>query len=237
MSEAPRISVVIPVYNEAAMVVPATLELSEALEVRGLSFEIILAQNGSTDGTSALIEDLAARHPTVRAVHCATPDYGAALRLGILAARGVLVFCDEIDICDPTFYDRALPLLEDGVELVVGSKAAKGARDRRPLYRRSATKIINGMLRISLGFTGTDTHGLKAFQRDALLPVVEACVVTRDLFASELVIRAERAGVRVLEIPVDILEKRPPSVQLTRRVPAVLKNLAQLIWVIRIKGG
>jgi hypothetical protein len=61
-------------------------------------------------------------------------------------------------------------------------------------------------------------------------------VVERDLFASELVIRSERQKVRVLEIPVEIIEKRPPSINLVKRVPHVLKNLATLVWVIRIKN-
>ena len=124
----------------------------------------------------------------------------------------------------------------DEADLVVGSKTARGANDSRPLIRRSATRVINGMLRVSLGFHGTDTHGLKAFRRARLLPVVERCVVTRDLFASELVIRAERMGRRVVEIPVDVHEKRPPSIHLMRRVPRVLSGLAKLVWVIRLQG-
>jgi len=61
-------------------------------------------------------------------------------------------------------------------------------------------------------------------------------LVDKDLFASELVIRAERGGVRMLEIPVRVLEKRPPSIGLSRRVPNVLKNLARLFIAIRIRG-
>jgi len=89
--------------------------------------------------------------------------------------------------------------------------------------------VINGMLRVSLGFKGTDTHGLKAFRRSSLVPVVEACIVDKDLFASELVIRAEREGVAIEEIPVRVKEKREPSTHLFRRVPNVLKNLAKLV--------
>ena len=59
-----------------------------------------------------------------------------------------------------------------------------------------------------LGFEGTDTHGLKAFLREPLLPISQACVVEKDVFASEFVIRAYRAGLRVREIPVRVLEKR-----------------------------
>ena len=92
------------------------------------------------------------------------------------------------------------------------------------------------MLRWTLGFQGTDTHGLKAFRRETTAPIAGACLVDRDLFASELVIRAQRAGLEVREIPVLVLEKRPPSVGLARRVPNVLKNLAKLFVAIRIKG-
>jgi hypothetical protein len=120
--------------------------------------------------------------------------------------------------------------------MVVGSKAMKGASDQRPLLRRAATRIINGMLRVALDFRGTDTHGLKAFTRSALLPIVEACVIDRDLFASELVIRASRADLRVLEIPVRLHEKRPPAINLVKRVPNVLRGMAKLTYVIRFGG-
>ncbi|MFN2164903.1 MAG: glycosyltransferase family 2 protein, partial [Anaerolineae bacterium] len=98
------------------------------------------------------------------------------------------------------------------------------------------TRVLNGMLRHSLGFQGTDTHGLKAFVRAPLLPVVEACVVERNLFASEFVIRAERAGIRVVEVPLCVREKRATTINLFRRVPTALFNLGRLVWVIRVRG-
>jgi glycosyltransferase involved in cell wall biosynthesis len=200
-------------------------------------YEILLSENGSRDRTVEVGRALAERYPQVQIHSLGRPDYGAALKAGILRARGPFVLCDEIDLCDVDFYERALPLLTSGeAELVVGSKAMPGADDRRPLLRRAATKTINGMLRVLVGFTGTDTHGLKAFRRQSLLPTVEHCMVEKDLFASEFVIRAEREGRRVREIPVHIVEKRPPSINLVRRVPNVLKNLAILTYHIRLRS-
>ena len=121
--------------------------------------------------------------------------------------------------------------------MVVGSKAARGAVDRRPLIRRVATRVHNGLLRLVLGFQGTDTHGLKAFRRERLAPVARACVVDRDVFASEFVVRAWRDGFRVLEIPIQLEEKRRPWINLLRRVPNVLRQVARLVWVIRVRGG
>ncbi|MHB8874757.1 MAG: glycosyltransferase family 2 protein, partial [Myxococcaceae bacterium] len=202
-----------------------------------LDYEIIFAENGSRDSTPEILEGLCAKNPRLRWLHSETPNYGSALKRGILEARGELVVCDEIDLCDLVFYDAALPLLEPGgVDLVVGSKAAKGASDQRPLVRRLATRMHNGLLRLTLGFRGTDTHGLKAFRRERLLTVIEACVVDMDVFASEFVVRAWREGLKVVEIPIQLMEKRKPSIHLFRRVPNVLKNVARLVYVIRVRG-
>ena len=75
-----------------------------------------------------------------------------------------------------------------------------------------------------------------ASRSEPLLAIARDCVVDKDVFASELVIRAYRAGVRIEEIPVRVLEKRRPSINLTRRVPNVLRNLAKLTWAIRVRG-
>jgi glycosyltransferase involved in cell wall biosynthesis len=234
----PRISIVIPVYNEEAILEAAVKDLVDRLRAFEFSYEIILAENGSRDCTVQLAEGLSARFPQVRSFSLGEPNYGKGLRRGILEAQGDIVICDEIDLCDTDFYTRALSLLEaNEADLVVGSKLLDSSRDERPLGRHLATIVINGMLRISLGFKGTDTHGLKAFKRSQLVDIVERCVIDKDLFASELVIRAERSNtVRIKEIPVRVLEKRQPSIHLFRRVPNVLKGIARLVYAIRIQG-
>jgi hypothetical protein len=117
--------------------------------------------------------------------------------------------------------------------MVIGSKLHEDALDNRPFLRHAATVGINFLLRVMLDFKGTDTHGLKAFRRERLLGVVDKCIVDKDLFASELVIRAERDNYRILEIPVEIEEKRKPSINLFTRVPNVLMNLGRLVLAIR----
>ena len=229
----PKVSIIIPVYNEEGILESSITELTDELAERSWSYELILAENGSKDSTVALGQGIADRDPRVRVYSLGEPNYGKALREGILKARGEYVICDEIDLCDVDFYDRAIEALDSGVDLVVGSKRAAGARDRRPVYRRAATQILNGMLRVAVGFKGTDTHGLKAFRRDALLPIVDACVVDKDMFASEFVVRVHRSTHSWIEIPIDLVEKRPPSIHLFRRVPNVLKNIVRLTTIIR----
>jgi len=234
--DAPEVSIVIPIYNEEAILQSAVAGLLEALEEVPWTFEILLSENGSRDRTTEIATKLMERHAEVRLIHSDEPDYGKALRRGILAARGSLVMCDEIDLCDVDFHQRAYRELKAGVDMVVGSKALDRSLDKRPAFRRMGTVVINFLLRVFLDFRGTDTHGLKAFKRDRLLAVVGKCVVNKDLFASELVIRAQRMNFQVIEIPVEVIEKRKPSIALTRRVPNVLKGIGRLFWHIRIRN-
>jgi glycosyltransferase involved in cell wall biosynthesis len=241
MNQPLKASILIPIYNEAGILRSAVTELVERMrELPDVSYELVLAENGSVDDTVAICEELTQTYPQVRFFSVGSPghgNYGRALREAIRDARGEYVLCDEIDLCDVDFYRRALALLESRkADLVIGSKLAAGAKDERPLLRHAGSVVINGLLRYTLGFRGTDTHGLKAFRREVLTPIAEQCVVDRDLFASEFVIRAERAGVSSVEIPVTIAEKRVPSVHLFRRVPNVLKNLGRLVYAIRIQG-
>lgn len=233
----PRLSVVIPVYNEEAILRSAVVDLVARLDEQKTPYEILIAENGSADGTVAIAAELAKRFPQVLYSSLGEPNYGKALRQGILRARGEFVICEEIDLCDSEFHKRALEILETGgADLVVGSKLLEGAEDKRPMMRHMGSIVINSMLKLSLGFKGTDTHGLKAFRRLVLLDVVHQCLADKDLFASELVIRADRSGIRKVEIPIRVVEKRTPSINLFRRVPNVMLNLAKLFVAIRIRG-
>jgi glycosyltransferase involved in cell wall biosynthesis len=238
----PRISIVIPIYNEQAILHAAVVDLRERLRPLGWSYEIILAENGSKDRTIEIGRELAAKYSDpadgpVKIISMGEPNYGKALKQGILLARGDLVICDEIDLCDADFHQRAVEILETGAaDLVIGSKLVAGSDDQRPMLRHAASIAYSSLLKVMLGFRGTDTHGLKAFRRLALLDVVRACLVEKDVFASEFVIRADRAGIPIREVPVHVIEKRPPSINLFKRVPNVMRSLAKLTWSIRVRG-
>jgi len=233
----PHVTIVIPVYNEEAILFDAVTGLREHLAERGWSYEILIAENGSRDRTVQIGEELAQKYPEVSFFSLGEPNYGKALKEGILRARGTFVICEEIDLCDVDFHARALASLEASeADMVIGSKLLGGAEDDRPMIRHAASMFYTGLLRVTLGFKGTDTHGLKAFRRSALLDTVRACLVDKDVFASEFVIRAERGGIRIKEIPVRVVEKRPPSINLFKRVPNVLKSVAKLTFAIRVRG-
>jgi glycosyltransferase involved in cell wall biosynthesis len=234
------LSVIIPVYNEESILVQAVDTMVANLQKRGWDYEIILCENGSRDKTWALVNDLAKKYSTVRTLQVGTPgngNYGLALKTGILASNGELVVNDEIDIGNFDFYDQALRILsrEPDVAMVVGSKTLASSNDKRPMMRRFATWCVNMLLRVLLGFKGTDTHGLKAWRRTKLESLVRDCITERDIFTSEFVIRTERAGYTVHEIPIEIAETRAARIPLIKRVPHVLKNIWTLFLTLRFQ--
>lgn len=229
----PEISVVIPVYNEAAILDTAIPRFLSALEELGRSFELIVVENGSSDESPMMVQAWQLRDPRVVAMHCHSPNYGAALQLGLVKARAELVICEEIDLGAKLFWSQALArMAHEELALVVGSKAMDGSADLRPWLRRVATRGYNGVLRICFGYRGTDTHGVKVLNKRVLAPVIAACKTQHDVFASELVIRVQRGGYAWRELPIRIKESRPTSIALHRRIPRVCGQLMRLTLAI-----
>jgi len=164
---------------------------------------------------------------------------GGAERLAVQVASRLDRERFESVLCASRGTDEPLldaELAAAGVEVLNLNRGSKlDLRAWRPLVRRLGTRVYNGLLRTVCQYRGTDTHGLKAFRREALVGTAERCIVDKDLFASEFVVRAGREGKKVIEIPLRVHEKRKPSINLTKRVPNVLKNLAKLTYVIRFK--
>jgi hypothetical protein len=160
------------------------------------------------------------------------------MRSGILAAIGDDVVVFDVDYYDADFVDRVLPLLraDDGPAIVVGSKRAPGTSDTRPWSRRMITAGFTTVLRMGFGLGVSDTHGMKAMRRVAVGPVVEQCRFGTDLFDTELVLRTERAGLRVGEVPVTVEERRPSRTPIARRIFRTLGGLVRLRVVLWREG-
>lgn len=230
MSQQLYLSVIIPIYNEEKILVEAVNNLVCKLKELGGSFEILLTENGSKDNTRVLAKKLEENNPDIiKFLSINEPNYGKALREGILKAKGEIIINDEIDIGDFDFYKNALNILkQNDIQMVIGSKQLSGSGDLRPWNRKIASLIINLLFKIVFGFKGTETHGLKAWKSEDLKAIIEKCVTEKDIFVSEVTIRAEQEGIKIKEIPIKIEEKRDARIKLFKRVPSVLKNIYKL---------
>jgi glycosyltransferase involved in cell wall biosynthesis len=226
----PVFSIVVPVYNEADFIPEALPMLISEMTRLGHPYRIHLVENGSTDATAEIARDVAGNAPVI--VHSLeTADYGAAMREGFLQADGDWVVNFDIDYFSSEFLVKVLDAKE--ADLVIGSKRDPHSRDRRPLIRRVATRVFNLMLRTILGSAVTDTHGMKAFRAALVAKIVPAVQSTQDLFDTELVVRAERAGYRIQEVPVVVEEIRSAKTSLIDRVPRTVRGLFRIRQALR----
>lgn len=227
----PSLSIVVPVYNEATFIPEALPRLIAAVEDVGASYTILIVENGSTDGTADVARSQIG-DANVVVESLPTPDYGAAMRRGFLAAKGDWVVNFDIDYFSSSFLDQVLAQ-PDHVDLVIGSKRDPGSQDRRPLIRRIATRVFNLLLTVILGSKVSDTHGMKGFRRGLVEDIAPKVVSTQDLFDTELVVRAERAGYTIVEVPVVVEEMRTARSSLVKRAPRTVIGLIKIRRLLR----
>ncbi len=224
----PTVTVVIPMHNEAEYAPVALPKLFAQLEAVDADVAVLAVENGSTDGTADTIRALADRFPALDVMELPEPDYGAAMRTGFLAAGSDWVVNFDIDYFSGDFLTTALGHAGTA-DLILGSKRAPGSSDERSMFRRFATWGFNLLLRFVLGSKVSDTHGMKAIHKRVIEAVGRDVVSTTDLFDTELVIRAERAGFVIVEVPVVVREERESKSRLWKRIPRTLRG----IWRIR----
>ena len=222
------LSVVIPVHNESDYVAGALEDLFEEIADVPASITVLAAENGSTDGTADEIRRLMPVYSNLALLELPTPDYGAAMREGFLATDGEWVVNFDIDYFSADFLRAVLDVGPD-VDIVLASKRTDGADDRRSSVRRFATFTFNQILRFVLSSGVSDTHGMKAIRRRVIDQLARDVISTQDLFDTELVVRAERAEFRIVEVPALVEEKREAKTSLATRVPRTLKG----VWRIR----
>ncbi len=224
---ASAIEVIVPVYNEENIL---ESQLVPVLKILPQGFRIKVIENGSTDRTKDLLHVIEEGYPALDSLSLPMPNYGLAMKTGLIESQADIVIIDDLDVLDTDFWIRGLQLLSrNDVDLVQGSKVLAGKDDRRPLFRKAATLTLTFLLRTLLGYRGTDTHGPKVVWRDAIRDIPPLCEYELDIFPTELVIRAQRSGVSIREIPIHLREIRATPLPLIKRVPRALRD----IWRLR----
>jgi hypothetical protein len=157
------------------------------------------------------------------------------MRSGMIAATGDIIVNFDIDYWDVDFVRMCTVIMRDfDVDLVIGSKNARLSVDNRAPSRRLISQAFRGVLHVGFGLRVSDTHGIKAWRRSPLLlEQIAACHFTRDIFDTELVIRCERAGFRLLELPVTVAEQRPPRSSIVARVPGAVRSMLELFLILQ----
>jgi glycosyltransferase involved in cell wall biosynthesis len=191
------VSVVIPCLNEAETIAECVIRARQVLEEAGLQGEVLVVDNGSTDGSGDL-----ARKAGAEVVEEPRRGYGSAYLAGLAVARGDYIVMVDADLTyDFNEIPKFVRELENGAQLVMGNRLQDIKPGAMPLLSRLGNPLLSGFLNILHRTNVHDAHsGMRALRRDAL-PVLNLRTVGME-FASEMVIRATRERLDVREIPI-----------------------------------
>ena len=228
----PVLDVVVPVYNEEVDLEPCVRRLNAYLSrTFPYSFRITIADNASTDGTLWIANSLARELPTVCVIHLAQKGRGRALHRAWLSSDALVLAYVDVDLSTDlaALLPLVAPLISGHSDLAIGSRLAPGSRVVRGPKREFISRCYNLLLRGTLSAHFSDAQcGFKAIRKDVatrLLPMVED---TGWFFDTEMLVIAERAGLRIHEVPVDWTDDPDSRVDIVSTVLADLQGIARV---------
>jgi dolichyl-phosphate beta-glucosyltransferase len=213
----PALSIVIPAYNEEQRL-PRTIEQIERyLEGRKISYELIIVDDGSTDGTRQVMDAAAQRNNRIRLEALpANRGKGRALAAGVAVARGDEVLVTDADLSTPIEeLEKLDAALKAGADVAIGSRAVKGSQIEipQPVYRVLMGKVFNLIVQVVLLPGIWDTQcGFKLFRADVAHPVFAGLTTDGFGYDPEVLYMAKRRGMKIVEVPVVWRHSAPTKV-------------------------
>ena len=239
MSDAPgaatrvSVDVVIPVYNEVG-VLRASVERTVALFAAHpqYTWQLVIADNGSQDGTGALARELEDEHPEVRALLLTVKGRGLALREAWMQSTADIVTYMDVDLSTDLAH---LPEIVDLVaskkcDVAIGTRLARGAQTRRSLKREITSRGYVMLIRASFPrLRITDAQcGFKALSRPAVTAIVPKIENRMWFFDTEMLILAHRHGLRIRELPVRWVEDPDTKVKILKTAAEDIRGLLRM---------
>jgi len=202
------LSVIIPAYNEESRLGPTLTKIAEFLKTKSYPSEILVVDDGSTDRTGDIVNELREKYPTIKLLsnpqNCGK---GYSVRMGVKAAQGEFILFSDADLSTPIEeLDKFLAqILENNFDIVVGSRALPDSRIivHQPIYRVLAGKIFNKIARLFTIKKIKDSQcGFKLFRKEAAKKIFAKTSIKRFAFDVEVLFIAQRQGYKIKEIPV-----------------------------------
>ncbi|MCW4005920.1 MAG: glycosyltransferase family 2 protein [Candidatus Bathyarchaeota archaeon] len=229
-----QVSVVFPAYNEVDFIDAAVQQATQALNAFTSSYEIVIAEDGSSDGTAELSETLAQKHPYIKHVHREQRlGRGTALNNAFKQCSGEVFVYMDLDLATDMQYLK--PLVEavtlEGYDFATGSRMLPESKVERSFSRGISSKTYNWLVRNMLGSKLKDHQcGFKAFKREPTLTLIEEVQANHWFWDTEILVRAARNGYKIKEIPVQWRSGRQTKVNLFKDSYNMGKQVLNLWW-------
>ncbi|MGA3110739.1 MAG: dolichyl-phosphate beta-glucosyltransferase [Candidatus Bathyarchaeia archaeon] len=234
------VSVVLPAYNEVNQLESAVTQVSQALEKAGYHYEIAIAEDGSTDGTAELSEQLTQKYPFVRHIHREKRlGRGTALNNAFQNCNGEVLVYMDLDLA--TDLKSLKPLIDaiavEGYEVSTGSRMLPESKVERSTRRSISSKSYNFLVRHMLGSKVKDHQcGFKAFKKEAFFALMGEVKATHWFWDTEILVRAQRHGFKIKEIPVEWTSGKGTKVNFAKDSWNMFRQVTQLWWTLKREG-
>jgi glycosyltransferase involved in cell wall biosynthesis len=198
-----KVSVIVPAYNEEKVLERNVKSLHKSLWGILDDYEIIISEDGSTDRTAQIAKSLAGESVKVTN-NGKRLGKGAAIKCAAASASGSLILFMDADLAsDPAHVKHLVESLEGGADIVIGSRYLKESKAQRKAVRHFASKSFNVIVQALFGSKISDHQcGFKAFRKETVLPIMDEIEDKRWFWDTELLVRAQRKGLKVEEIPI-----------------------------------
>jgi len=227
-----KFSLCIPMYNEVSIIRDTARELSAYMSANFDDYEIIFANDGSKDGCDKAVEELGL--PCVRVVgYTDNRGKGYAVRTAMLAAEGDIIMFTDADLAYGTDVIKRVYetfLANPDAQMVIGSRnLSKDGYDGYTAIRKLASKVYIKVLSIVGGFKLSDSQcGCKAFTGKAAKEIFSRCEVDRFAFDFECILWAVKFGMKIVEMPVKIINHRESKVSIVRDSLKMIRDILKM---------
>lgn len=225
-----KLSLVIPAYNESSIIVDTVKTISARLAQIDPDYELIVVDDGSTDGMADLVRSLTDSHVRLEG-YFPNRGKGGAVRVGMLAATGDYVFCTDADLAYglENIPEMLATLEKTGCDLVIGSRRlnGEGYKDYPPI-RLITSKGFGLIVRVLSGLSYDTQCGIKGYTRAAAQTIFSKCVTDGFAFDFEVLLRAQKADMQVEQAAVSIVNHRESKVSILRDSARMFRDLLRI---------
>ncbi len=230
----PYLSIIVPAYNEAERIPKSLLDMDKRLEHASYSYEIVVVNDGSTDNTAAIVRNLTKAIKNLKLIDLTeNSGKGGTVRQGMLLSAGkIRIFTDADNSTSIDQFEKMMPFFKEGYDVVIGSRAVKGAELDPPesWYRQIAGKILNLLVQALLLPGIWDTQcGFKAFTQESAEKIFKISSISGWGFDFEILSIARKMGYRIKEVPVHWVDAAGSHMTLSGGLQ-FLRDIAIIRW-------
>jgi len=220
-------SVIVPVLNEEKILRDSARKIHQMCEETKLDFEIIFSENGSEDNTIEILKSICSEYRNSKFISYEKPNYGLAIKNGMMESKYSLITIFDIDYFSKDFLEESLGL-DNRFSAIIASKRLASSNDNRTYFRVFISNIYSNILKIFFGTNLSDTHGMKSIKRNAFANELSKIQSDQWMFDTELLLRIEKKGEQIKEVPVNVNEIRPSVYNIGFDIPKTLFLILKL---------